>query len=335
MPRSESLSSYEDGGSSSNSLFLVFLLLLAGGAAYVWNDEEHKKTAIELWEGFFPPEPVFIHKKKPKLIEKTIKVETLAPGKNEGLKDYLALTQQDPLKLFAGKNPYALLPNPRGSAAPNQTVWSAKEESEWRTLIKHKWAWQRYKTVLDIHQKNRKGSQVVLLDALSDSQFWIRMRALAALADLGLDIPKDADIAKGLGSARPSLMANYFKRFFKNSSIGERHVMRASLKEVDPSVRQQILQTLKLQNIESENEIYLVAATFDSSPLVRNWAERQVARIPKTQLEAYKDEIIKLNFSTLPQISLPSSLGNHPGESAPDQSKPALQPDEIEILNLD
>ena len=82
------------------------------------------------------------------------------------------------------------------------------------------------------------------------------------------------DVLDATQDARPSTIANFVKRFKKESTIGEMFVLRQMIRVLDTRGRKEILKVLAKQK-DKYSELYLAAATFDPEPSVSRWAERR------------------------------------------------------------
>ncbi|MBI2603593.1 MAG: HEAT repeat domain-containing protein [Deltaproteobacteria bacterium] len=103
------------------------------------------------------------------------------------------------------------------------------DERRWRAGITHKYAWQRYKTVLEIRDARLEGSAPILREALRDRKFWTRMRAAMALADFGVP-PTREELQQVLHGVRSELVTNFFQRFQKKARPGELYIILLALK---------------------------------------------------------------------------------------------------------
>ena len=98
---------------------------------------------------------------------------------------------------------YSYIPASLPEIEPMSRIWSAQEEQVWRRGITNSYAWQRYKTVLEVKSSRLVQSRVILWDALEDNTFWTRMRAVMALAEFGVPVKK-LNVQKAIGGANPS-----------------------------------------------------------------------------------------------------------------------------------
>ncbi|MCX6131392.1 MAG: HEAT repeat domain-containing protein, partial [Proteobacteria bacterium] len=177
-------------------------------------------------------------------------------------------------------NPYWSMPNPLTIApeeGPIETLSSTQEE-RWRQELQHPFTWQRYKTVMEMRRARLKGSQYLLAEALVQPKFWTRMEAVLGLADLG-EAADIESIESALGTAPPALVQNYFRRFSRGYTAGELYVMRQAVRLVDAGARLIILQSLA-QNRNATNDLYLVAATYDSNGKIKTWIDEELMRSP-------------------------------------------------------
>ena len=193
--------------------------------------------------------------------------------------------------LLSGRteNPYLELPNrlPDGKVKFAR-AWSLQEEEVWRSGIAHQFAWQQYKTVQDVITMRLAGSDAILWEALNNPRLWTRMRALAGLIRFGLNVDSDM-VLRALGEARPSLVANYFKRFMIKSTPSQRFAMRYALRTVAARARLHIVKALVVGGDETSN-LYLAAATLDPDSRVSEWAKATLERkyLPANEIENYR-----------------------------------------------
>ncbi len=168
---------------------------------------------------------------------------------------------------------WKLVKNEMGSDVPPRgKSLSTDEESSFKAGLSHEFHYQRYKTVLDLAAAKAPGSEELLRSALDSKKFWIRMRALIALADMGDDITDD-DVRQALGRTHSELRARFFKRFEKSPcSVGCFYVARAALKHLESHGRAQVVRVIS-REASDVRDVFMVAATFDSSELVRKAAE--------------------------------------------------------------
>jgi hypothetical protein len=179
-------------------------------------------------------------------------------------------------------NPYWSLPNPLDDTMGVEGArLTAAQEERWRQGLAHPFVWQRYKTVMDMRAARLKGSQLLLNDALAQPKFWTRMEALIALAEAGEAVDIDS-VEMVMRSTRRALIQNYFHRFRKDMSPGELYIMRQAIRIVDAGTRRVILENL-VNRRDSINELYLVAATFDSNAKVNGWITQKLAVQPLSE----------------------------------------------------
>lgn len=163
-----------------------------------------------------------------------------------------------------------------GDLPPRGKSLSTDEESSFKAGLSHEFNYQIYKTVLDLAAAKAPGSEELLRQALDSKKFWIRMRALIALADMGDDITDD-DVSQALGKTHSELRARFFKRFEKSPcSVGCFYVARAALKHLDSHGRAQVVRVIS-REASNVRDVFMVAATFDSSEIVRKTAEDWLA----------------------------------------------------------
>jgi hypothetical protein len=89
---------------------------------------------------------------------------------------------------------------------------------------------------------------------------------------MGDDITDD-DVRQALGRTHSELRARFFKRFEKSPcSVGCFYVARAALKHLESHGRAQVVRVIS-REASDVRDVFMVAATFDSSELVRKAAE--------------------------------------------------------------
>ncbi len=174
---------------------------------------------------------------------------------------------------------WSIVTNQMGAQAlARGTTLTADQEASFKDGLRHEFNYQRYKTVLDLAALRAPGSQELLREALASKKFWIRMRAIIALADMGEDITDD-DIKQALGDAHAELRARFFKRFEKSScSVGCFYVARAAMKHLDASGRSQLVKVVARERSDAA-EAFMVAATFDGDESVRATANELIASL--------------------------------------------------------
>lgn len=200
------------------------------------------------------------------------------------------LVQTEPMVQSFMENPYWLLPNDiDAEVLPMQPSWTAQEEDSWIAGINHIYPYQRYKTVMETIAARREGSEAVLFDALSETKFWTRMRAAIGLAEFGIKLPLQQMEALFVGT-RPSLIANFFKRFIDGHSPAELFVMRRVLRVSDARTRKVILRVIHTSRDRYRN-LYLVAGSFD--PIIGGWVRQKgfLAGIGSAELSALEKSI--------------------------------------------
>lgn len=198
---------------------------------------------------------------------------------------------------YSADNPYLGLPNRlSGDIAPLARKWSPQEEAVWHRGITHSFPYQHYKTVQDVVKSRLAGSDVVLWDALNDDKLWVRMWAVCGLAEFGIEID-GASVNKAIGTARPELVRNFFKRFIGKNTAGQRYVMRYALPVVGPQTRLVIYRAL-LNQRDDLSDLYLVAASLDPDRRLSRWANRTLQRlyIPRTEIDNYRQQITSSTF---------------------------------------
>ena len=226
-----------------------------------------------------PPEPVAVLEEPP-LNNEPPPVNVDRPG--------IVPTQDS----FMSDNPYVDLPNRMLVDKPQfSRAWSPQEEEVWRSGLTHQFAWQHYKTVQDVIVLRLAGSDAILWEALNSPRLWVRMKAVIGLAQFGMNVDSDTAL-RALGDERPSLVANYFKRFTISSTPSERFIMRYALRTVGPHARRHIIKALAVRRDEL-SDIYLVAGTIDKDYRVKRRAEVELQRInlPPELLEKHRNQI--------------------------------------------
>jgi hypothetical protein len=162
-----------------------------------------------------------------------------------------------------------------GQALPRGTTLTSDQEASFRAGLSHEFHYQRYKTVMDLAALHAPGSQELLREALASKKFWLRMRALIALADMGDDITDD-DVKQALGNTHSELRSRFFKRFEKSPcSVGCYFVARASMKHLDAPGRTQLVKVVARERSDAA-EAFMVAATFDGDQMVRATANELI-----------------------------------------------------------
>ena len=202
------------------------------------------------------------------------------------------VTRQVPTSIGTEINIYSYIPASLPEIEPMSRIWSAQEEQVWRRGITNSYPWQRYKTVLEVKSSRLIQSRVILWDALEDSTFWTRMRAVMALAEFGVPVKK-LNVQKAIGNARPELLANFVKRFIIKSSPGERYVLKHAIKMANPNGRINILKAFKNAGFQRESlDYYPVAALQDPSSRVRAYARSIVSQWNQGRLASLQNELV-------------------------------------------
>lgn len=171
-------------------------------------------------------------------------------------------------------NPYWALPNRlQASEQPDSRI-SPAQEAKWRFGLNHQYTYQRYLATRQIRLSRSKGAAFLLFEALEQPKFWTRMEALFGLAEMGLKIDVNT-VEKGIGGARSSLVANYFRRYLENRPTGgELYVLRQAIRVVDARARLVILQALAKLGGDM-NQLYLIAASYDPSSSIQEWLQME------------------------------------------------------------
>ena len=168
------------------------------------------------------------------------------------------------------ENPYVALSNILGPHPnPMNGVWTPALEVKWRNGLDHEFTYQHYKTVKGIREKRLDGSEILLYQALSEVKFWTRMEAIIALSEFGYAVSL-TEVKGAVGNARSSLIKNYLSRFYHDQTPGIIYILKQIIKFADAPSRLVILKILKPLR-QQENRIYLLAATYDKSPVIQKW----------------------------------------------------------------
>lgn len=149
---------------------------------------------------------------------------------------------------------------------------TSDQDAMLREKLSHRFNYQRYVGVTELAALRARGSEDLLRTGLESKKFWTRMRALIGLADLGAEIT-DEDVKMALGDAHSELRARFFKRFEKSPcTVGCFYVARAALPHLDELGRAQVIQVISRESADVR-DVFMVAATFDKSEMVRSAAE--------------------------------------------------------------
>lgn len=215
---------------------------------------------------------------------------------------------------------------------PMGNIWSAQQEQAWRRGIAHRFPWQRYKTVMEVKSGRLVQSQVILYDALGDSRFWTRMRAVMALAEFGVQVSMGS-VKRVINGVSKPLVARFFKRFHAKNSPGERYVMRISLAFTSPEGRVNILRSLLGYSIDLENHgLYLAAAFSDPDKKVQELAYRFAKRLPPSVISQHKSQFWELTKNPLPVSDEIETLPAPQVEVNPTE-QPPIELDQIQIYD--
>lgn len=106
------------------------------------------------------------------------------------------------------------------------------EEKLWMSELAHPYPFRRFKSVYEARRQLYAGSDNFFVQGLEQDKFWTRMQAIFALADMGANVSAE-HVQRAIGDARPYILKNYFKRFKKVSTVGERYVMSLAMFFVD------------------------------------------------------------------------------------------------------
>ncbi len=194
---------------------------------------------------------------------------------------------------------YTSLPNILPKQPDLERIWNAEEEEKWRNGLNSDFAWQHYKTVLEVKNARLAQSKVVLWDALTDPKLWVRMHALLGLASFGVPVSL-TNLESALGNASKSLTKRFFMRFQTKASESEAYVLKLAMGIVEADSRIQILKALNA-NPSKSNQLFMVAGLNDPDPRVKNYAMRAVSAWPASDLkEAQADFKKAVNPTTQP-----------------------------------
>lgn len=205
--------------------------------------------------------------------------------------------QAQSLSKLTTESSYLELPNTLASKKLQfARAWSMQEEEVWRSGLTHQFAWQQYKAVQDVITMKLAGSDAILWEALNNPRLWTRMKALTGLVKFGANVDSDT-VLRALGEERPSLIANYFKRFTIRNDAAQRFIMRYALRMVGPRARLHIIRALVV-GADELSDLYLVAATRDLDRRVSRWAEAKLKskNLPPDVLEKYRNQVGTSSF---------------------------------------
>jgi hypothetical protein len=250
----------------------------------------------DFWSSFFGGESLSIQNADPSMDEPMPRQPAMSPRPEPPSEPRVAESVNQsgdpntlsPISQELLGNPYWPLPNRLQLREEAVSELTPALESRWRRGLAHRYVYQRYQTVQEIRQRRIRGAAFLLFEALNQPKFWTRMEALFGLAEVGLKIDVDT-VADGLGEVRPSLVANYFKRFFATRpTAGELYVMRQAIRLVDADGRLNILRVLGDLGGDI-NQMYLVAANYDPSRSIQGWLEtnRRQLRVSSRNIERY------------------------------------------------
>ena len=229
---------------------------------------------------------------------------------------------------------YLMMTNQSNKPAPMppDSSWSAQQKQTWRRGITHIFPWQRYKTIMEVRSRRLAQSQVILYDALNDNRFWIRMRAVMALADFGVSV-SPGTVRKAIGVEEKSLVSRFFRRFYRKNTPGERYVMRMSLPLIKPSGRVTILRSLFAFGVRAENHgLYLAAALEDPDDKIRSFASLVANRESGSWLENQRRQFRAISAGPIPDINKTENLPASAPVALPEE-QPPIELDRIEIFN--
>jgi len=191
--------------------------------------------------------------------------------------DLSKLSKRNYQDITSIENPYWDLPNPMPVAKKPLSRWTRVEQGLWREGIQHEYAFQRYHTLNEVRRYRLGGSEEILFAGLKDKKFWTRMRSLVGLVEFG--VPIDIDVVESaMEHSRPSLVANYFKRFQRNMTNAEAYILRQSIKVAGMKSRRSLIKSLSGHNDHYRN-LYLAAAIYDPDPVVQKTARTSFRKL--------------------------------------------------------
>lgn len=270
------------------------------------------------------------HTKNQKLAQ-NIKKPTAKTKAENLIKKSTKTTTPDKTSKIISSKAYSFLANALEKSPPMERIWSAQEELAWRSGIKHRFHWQRFKTVKEVRESRLLQSKVILWEALDDSRFWTRIEAAMALAEFGVPLNTE-NLQKVIGTSRASLVRNYFKRFHRETSPGERYVLRQSLQVAPAKARLEILRALTFDPEGYGNSgSFFVAALNDEYYKVRQWATRFKRNIPFQTWELWQKTYNQNKEN--PSVPETINLQTHPDDINQQQDK-TVKPLEIEQLEI-
>ncbi len=122
--------------------------------------------------------------------------------------------------------------------SPTRQITESEKEM-YLGLLENQYTYQRYRAAKELRTLRLGGSEGLLTKALEEPKFWTRMEAIFGLAEMGADI-RSEHVKKAIGNPRPYMMREYFKRFLKNSTEGERYVLALAMYFVNPDAQEVI-----------------------------------------------------------------------------------------------
>ncbi len=206
----------------------------------------------------------------------------------------------------ASVSPYDNLPNSIDLPPAEGAILSSEQDDRWRRGLEHSFSYQRFKAVQDARQSKTKGSEAILNDALAQPKFWTRMEGLLGLAELGQEIGAE-DFRRAIGDARPSLVANYVRRFNSRSDEAGFHVLRGAMHAAPSEAKLVILNKLA-QHRGPINDLYLIAGTQD----------------PIAEVKALADSVLQKQAASEELMARFQRLAS--GEEKPPQKSAAQEP---------
>lgn len=260
-------------GSSKMPLIVLAGLLVAVGGWFAFETFVAERDPFATLKGYVDlvmghetavDDPVLPRQPKARPVTKTVTEAPVAPP---------------PATAAVAGNPYWTLPNKiLGPSIPMKRAWAPEEEETLRAGLSHHFAYQRYKTVMDIRQRRLIGSDAVLWDAMQDKKLWTRMFAAIGLAEFNVEISLQS-LEGAMNGARSELLADFFERFMRKPKAAELFVMRQVVRLLDEKGRLIVLQAIANSH-DSLRDVYLMAATQDPGARVQSWIARQLGRHP-------------------------------------------------------
>lgn len=294
----------QPAASSSNPAVLVLAVLLlvgiAGAGWFVYTSETDPVAMVMNLFGGGEQETVATSKAPPVKVSDT----------KEAAADSLVRHESTNERVIDG-NPYWYLPNGLdATTSPLKRTWTPEEEEQFRSGMAHPYTYQRFKTVKDVLAARLRGSEAILWDALNQPKFWTRMWALVGLAEFNIPVSLQV-VEETIGAERSELVADYFERFVRKSSSGQRYIMRQAVRLLEEKARVNILKSLERAN-DSYRDLYVVAATMDPGRQVQAFVRKALARRPisPTEFERLRLSIASGDLSGVMGGEEPSTISD-------------------------